>query len=83
MSAPFEVRFYSPLYTLDDARKGIQPIRFAPAPGAPVELLGPQVLQTRYRERIMLNGAQTTRWTEWENVPAVREMIGEPAPAAT
>ena len=73
MAAPIEFRQYLRLYTLDDARRGLQPIRLPQGPQGVTELFSGPVLQYRYRERINVNGDLAMRWSDWIEVPIVRE----------
>ena len=67
MAAPLELRHYFRKATFEDVKAGLQPIR----QGA--DLYAPPVLQWRYRERVKINDAETLHWSEWQDVPAVRE----------
>ena len=67
MAAPLELRHYLRTYTLEDVQKGLQPVR------TPEGIFCPPVLQWRYRERVMLNDKASYTWSEWQDVPFVRE----------
>ena len=71
MPAPIEFRHYLRYFTLDDAKAGIQPVRAEQ--NKAVTLFMPPVLQFRYREKTMLNGAPALEWSEWSDVQFARE----------
>ena len=73
MSSPLEFRYWLRYYTLDDARNGSQPIKLPQGPQLVTQLFAAPALQWRYRERIQNGDALSMRWSEWQDVPLVRE----------
>lgn len=71
MAAPIEFRQYLRLYTMDDARRGLQPIRLPRGESGAIELYTGPALQYRYTQRSRDAGVVT--WSEWQDVPIVRE----------
>jgi len=74
LASPIEFRHYLRLFTLDDARNGVQPLRLPRAIDGRTELYAPAVLQFRYREKVAtVNGGVDLQWSEWQDVPIARE----------
>ena len=73
MSSPLEFRYYLRLLTLDDIRQGAQPLKLPQGPQGSVQLFASPALQWRYRERIQNGDALSMRWSDWQDVPLVRE----------
>jgi hypothetical protein len=69
-------------FTLDDARRGLQPLREQASPQAPVELYAAPQLQYRYKEKIYVSGQALTEWSDWQDVQFVREPEALPGPDA-
>jgi len=67
MAAPIEFRHYVKRATLEDIKAGAQYVV------AHADLWLLPVLQFRYRERVKLNDAESLQWSEWQDVPLVRE----------
>jgi hypothetical protein len=67
--APIEFRQFLPLFQLADLNLGASPIRLDG------KMYAPPRLQFRYRERVIGdNGAAPVmQWSEWQDVPFVRE----------
>lgn len=81
---PIDFRHYVRKYTLDDARAGTQPLRLPTGPSIggqqPMDLFAPPVLQFRYKTKVHVNGTPTLEWSEWIDVPVVREEEPTPSP---
>jgi hypothetical protein len=75
MAKAIELRNWMPLYTLEHARAGVQPIRQVLASGR-VELYHPPILQYRVREK---QADAPPAWGDWEAVGYTREGDGAPA----
>jgi len=69
MAAPIEFRHYVKRATLEDIKAGAQ---YVPFQG---ELWLAPRLQFRFRERVKLNDAESLQWSEWQDVPLVREEV--------
>lgn len=67
-SSPVEFRHYMRLCTMQDIKNGVNPLRLTGPDQAP-QLYCPPQLQFRYKER----DQQGVTWTEWADVPLVRE----------
>jgi hypothetical protein len=79
MASPLEFRHFFRKYTLDDCAAGLQPIR--QQIDGRVELFAPPVLQFRHRDRDRAPSDGSTQrflWTEWADVPYVRDGDIEP-----
>lgn len=76
-TAPIEFRKHMKRFALDDAYKGIQPVRLTTGPSvngfAPWALFCPPVDQYRYKERLSIAGQTKTEWSPWIDVPIVLE----------
>jgi len=78
MASPLEIRHYLRRYTLDDAKAGAQPMRLDG------ELYAAPVLQYRVKERLQTTDGKPAaiyQWSEWIDVPFVREAPDGVAPA--
>jgi hypothetical protein len=80
---PIEFRSYFRKYTLEDARAGLQPLRLPIGPRVngeqPTDAFVAVGLQWRHKEKVTVDGATVTQWSEWASVQPVRE--GDDAPA--
>lgn len=70
MAAPIEIRNFHRKFTLQDAVDGIMPIR---DPQRPAELYVPAVTQYRYKQRVTTGGNVEMIWSDWQNLPFVKE----------
>jgi hypothetical protein len=75
MGSPVEFRQFMPVFTLDHAKAGINPMR--QNINGQVFMFAPPVLQYRYVEVIHENGVKKRVWSEWETTGFVREGIDE------
>jgi hypothetical protein len=79
MADTIEIRQYLRKYTLDDVKMNLQALKIQVGPSvngqpAPGELFcPPPMLQFRVKTRVHVDGKPTTEWSEWEDVPIVRE----------
>lgn len=73
MSAPIRFQLFAKLFTMDDLRAGVQPIRLGP------NIFCPAVLQFSYKQRVKVGDKVEMDWSDWQGVPMVYEgMVGEP-----
>ncbi|HWG34687.1 MAG TPA: hypothetical protein VN650_10990 [Gemmatimonadaceae bacterium] len=70
-AGPIEFRYYMRAFTLDDIARGLQPIRMAQG------IFAPPMLQFRFRQRVANGDATRAEWSDWRDVPYVREGDGE------
>lgn len=77
MATPVEFRHFLRKFTLEDLKSGIQPIRQQLGPmvngQAPIGLYAPPAFQFRYKEKLHVDGAAKLEWSEWLDIPFVRE----------
>ena len=77
MSSPVEYRYYLRRFTIADLKAGLQPLQQRVGPvvngQAPTELFAPPQLQYRYKEKVHVDGKPTLEWSDWIDVPFVRE----------
>ena len=69
-----EIRQYLRRLTIEDVRKGMQPVRLT-GPDGTTQVYAPPVLQYRNRERVMIDGEQVLQWSAWADAQVVREGI--------
>ena len=83
MASPVEFRYFLGKFSMDDFRNGFQPVKQFVGPQNAVEYFKPPQLQYRYKERVIVNGAPLLEWSEWADVPMIREGEEASEPAQT